>query len=699
MIASARRAALHCSPFVSGSLAWPGKASSAATATAAVGSAGCAQRPERSSASGGPLTVVGRRRWHSRARVYSGTSAFHRVSMSSTSGERGMHAATSSSSSAATAAAGSGAQAPQPAAHAGGEDRVRPPGRSRDGGDGPWQVVPEIAPRSGGDAGRDRADGHAAVCVGGHSARAGADHHPLRSPDHRAKRGARGSGARHQPEQGGVRFSVVFGRQVWHGVLAAGLGHYPPGGVGELRLSGRPDDRHRLAHAQRRRAGYGGDRSGWCRCRGRHGRAAVGAESAQSDRRAPDRGAARLGLAQRYHPQGGRHSDGQGRHRRHHRVLRAGRGVDLVHRNGSIGNLGAEVGATTTVFPYNRRMRDYLHATQRQAVAALADGFVEHLRPDENAVYDRLIDINLSELEPYVNGPFTPDLAHPLSKLGEAVHKNGWPVEITVSLIGSCNNSSYEDMKKVESVCQQALDHGIKAKTMFTVTPGSEQVRATIERDGIIEKMTAVGGLVLANACGPCIGQWNRKDVPKQRRQPDDALVPGQPGTGGGVCAGRPAGFQPGHRPAHGQGRQAVHAEEPARGGVAGARFRSRPEPVPGAAAGRLPGGAESEPTERPPAAAAAVRSVGRPRYRARRHPHQGARQVHHRPHLHGRPVAQVPRPPGQHLQQHVHRRDQRGERQGERGAQPAHRRVRTGAGHGARLQRGPTAVGGHRRR
>ena len=194
-----------------------------------------------------------------------------------------------------------------------------------------------------------------------------------------------------------------------------------------------------------------------------------------------------------------------------------GPGVESISCTGmaSIGNLGAEVGATTTVFPYNRRMRDYLHATQRQAIAALADGFVEHLRPDENAVYDRLIDINLSELEPYVNGPFTPDLAHPLSKLGEAVHKNGWPVEIKVSLIGSCNNSSYEDMKKVESVCQQALDHGIKAKTMFTVTPGSEQVRATIERDGIIEKMTAVGGLVLANACGPCIGQWNRKDVPK----------------------------------------------------------------------------------------------------------------------------------------------------------------------------------------
>ncbi|KAG9868101.1 hypothetical protein KCV02_g23789, partial [Aureobasidium melanogenum] len=128
---------------------------------------------------------------------------------------------------------------------------------------------------------------------------------------------------------------------------------------------------------------------------------------------------------------------------------------------------------------------------------------------------DQLIEINLSELEPHINGPFTPDLATPISKFKEAVKANGWPEEMKVGLIGSCTNSSYEDMSRAASIARDALDHGIKAKSLFTVTPGSEQIRATIERDGQLQTFEEFGGMVLANACGPCIGQWDRRDVKK----------------------------------------------------------------------------------------------------------------------------------------------------------------------------------------
>nr|P49609.1 RecName: Full=Aconitate hydratase, mitochondrial; Short=Aconitase; AltName: Full=Citrate hydro-lyase; Flags: Precursor [Gracilaria gracilis]AAA80494.1 aconitase [Gracilariopsis longissima] len=194
-----------------------------------------------------------------------------------------------------------------------------------------------------------------------------------------------------------------------------------------------------------------------------------------------------------------------------------GEGVDSLSCTGmgTICNMGAEIGATTSMFPYNSRMGDYLKATGRDGIASLADSFSEQLRADENAVYDQLIEINLSELEPHINGPFTPDLAHPLSKFKEEVEKNGWPAELTVGLIGSCTNSSYEDMARSASVVKQALSHGVKSKSIFNITPGSEQVRATISRDGILDTFTEAGGTVLANACGPCIGQWNRSDVPK----------------------------------------------------------------------------------------------------------------------------------------------------------------------------------------
>jgi len=172
--------------------------------------------------------------------------------------------------------------------------------------------------------------------------------------------------------------------------------------------------------------------------------------------------------------------------------------------------MGAEIGATTSLFPFNDRMYDYLNATKRTAIGDFAREYAQGLREDEGAEYDEFHEINLSELEPHVNGPFTPDLATPISKFKEAVKANGWPDELKVGLIGSCTNSSYEDMSRAASIAQDALDHGIKAKAVFTVTPGSEQIRATIERDGQLKTLEDFGGMVLANACGPCIGQWVR---------------------------------------------------------------------------------------------------------------------------------------------------------------------------------------------
>jgi aconitate hydratase len=182
---------------------------------------------------------------------------------------------------------------------------------------------------------------------------------------------------------------------------------------------------------------------------------------------------------------------------------------------GTICNMGAEIGATTSLFPFNDRMYDYLAATRRQHIGDFARTYAKDLREDEGAEYDQLIEINLSELEPHINGPFTPDLATPISKFKEAVKENKWPEEVKVGLIGSCTNSSYEDMSRAASIAQDAMDHGLKAKALFTITPGSEQVRATIERDGQLKTFEEFGGMVLANACGPCIGQWDRRDVKK----------------------------------------------------------------------------------------------------------------------------------------------------------------------------------------
>ncbi|CAI9577565.1 unnamed protein product [Staurois parvus] len=194
-----------------------------------------------------------------------------------------------------------------------------------------------------------------------------------------------------------------------------------------------------------------------------------------------------------------------------------GPGVDSISCTGmaTICNMGAEIGATTSVFPYNHRMKTYLEKTGRSGIASLAEEFRSNLVPDEGCEYDQLIELNLDELKPHINGPFTPDLATPVSQVGAVAEQKGWPLDIRVGLIGSCTNSSYEDMGRAAAVAKQALAHGLKCKSKFTITPGSEQIRATIERDGYADVLRNVGGVVLANACGPCIGQWDRQDIKK----------------------------------------------------------------------------------------------------------------------------------------------------------------------------------------
>ena len=191
---------------------------------------------------------------------------------------------------------------------------------------------------------------------------------------------------------------------------------------------------------------------------------------------------------------------------------------------GTICNMGAEIGATTSIFGYDEKMAAYLRGTDRADVADLADKVAHHLTGDAEVYanpenyFDELIEIDLSTLEPQINGPFTPDLAWPISKFAAAVKENNWPAKLEVGLIGSCTNSSYEDISRAASIAQQAVDKHLQAKSEYTITPGSEQVRYTVDRDGYLATFAAMGGVVLANACGPCIGQWARHGAEKQER-------------------------------------------------------------------------------------------------------------------------------------------------------------------------------------
>ena len=191
---------------------------------------------------------------------------------------------------------------------------------------------------------------------------------------------------------------------------------------------------------------------------------------------------------------------------------------------GTICNMGAEIGATTSIFGYDHNMGKYLRSTGRSQVAELADLNADLLKSDDDVqlnpyeFYDKVIEINLNELEPHINGPFTPDNATPISKMKGLAKKQNWPTQIQVGLIGSCTNSSYEDISRAASIAKQAVDKGFKAKAGFTITPGSEQVRQTIDRDGFIDIFDKLGASIFANACGPCIGQWARKGAEKEEK-------------------------------------------------------------------------------------------------------------------------------------------------------------------------------------
>jgi aconitate hydratase len=191
---------------------------------------------------------------------------------------------------------------------------------------------------------------------------------------------------------------------------------------------------------------------------------------------------------------------------------------------GTICNMGAEVGATTSTFGYDASMDRYLRSTGRADVADAANAIAPYLTADKEVYanpehyFDQVIEINLSELEPHLNGPFTPDLATPISKMREEAEKNNWPLRVEVGLIGSCTNSSYEDISRAASLAKQVAQKKLKTKAEFTITPGSEQVRYTIERDGFIDTFNEIGATVFANACGPCIGMWDREGAEKEER-------------------------------------------------------------------------------------------------------------------------------------------------------------------------------------
>ncbi|MDP1793949.1 MAG: aconitate hydratase, partial [Acidimicrobiales bacterium] len=198
-----------------------------------------------------------------------------------------------------------------------------------------------------------------------------------------------------------------------------------------------------------------------------------------------------------------------------------GPGAETISATGraTICNMGAEIGATTSLFGYDDKAAGYLKATGREAIADAAQKVIHHLRTDDDAfaqaeaVFDQLIEINLDELAPMINGPHSPDLAHSVEKIGDDARAAGWPLQISSTLIGSCTNSSYEDITRTASIARQAAAAGLRVKTPLLVTPGSERVRATIERDGLLADLEAIGATVLANACGPCIGQWQRDDI------------------------------------------------------------------------------------------------------------------------------------------------------------------------------------------
>ena len=326
---------------------------------------------------------------------------------------------------------------------------------------------------------------------------------------------------------------------------------------------------------------------------------------------------------------------------------------------GTITNMGAELGATTSIFPYDARMATYLKATGREALADLANRHAELLRADPEVAadpsryFDEVVEIDLSTLEPHVVGPHTPDLARPVSRMAADAEQNGYPLPLSSALIGSCTNSSYEDLERAADVARQAAKQGVKAKTQLWVTPGSEQIHQTIRRDGQLDDFEAIGGLVLANACGPCIGQWKRDDVhaegeensiinsynrnfrQAQRRQRRHLLLHRQPGDRGGLRPGRHPGLRPAERrDRRPDGKFRLDPAGAGAGGAAATASSRSPRGLPGAAGRPAAAVGAGDAGQRAPAAAGALPGLGRPRLRAAAPAAQGQGQVHHRPHL-----------------------------------------------------------------
>ncbi len=334
----------------------------------------------------------------------------------------------------------------------------------------------------------------------------------------------------------------------------------------------------------------------------------------------------------------------------------------------------------------------------------------------------RSIEIDLDALKPLINGPHSPDRANRVgAAVGAEARANDWPLEISAALIGSCTNSSYEDITRAASIARQAAARGLTVRTPLLVSPGSEQTRATVERDGLIADLEAIGATVLANACGPCIGQWDRpadaidkpntivnsfnRNFPKRNDGSANTLsFVTSPRHRGGAGPRRQPRLRPHHRHHHRPRRQRGAAERPRGRGAAGQGLRPGPEHVHAASRGWLGRGGRGVRHQRPPPAPAAVPGVGRQRLPRPARADEGQGQVHHRPHLGGRQVADLPRSPGEHLRQPVPRCGQRlrqGRRQrvpgGYRQGRPRRRR-RHLPEPGEEVQPGRRALGGHRR-
>jgi aconitate hydratase len=389
---------------------------------------------------------------------------------------------------------------------------------------------------------------------------------------------------------------------------------------------------------------------------------------------------------------------------------------------GTICNMGAEIGATTSLFGYDDAMARYLKATGREAIADAANTVAHHLRPDDEVLanpadfYDEVVEIDLSTLQPHINGPFTPDLAREVGELGAEARENGWPLEVSSALVGSCTNSSYEDITRAASILRHAADNGLKVKTELMITPGSEQVRATIERDGLLETFEAAGATVLANACGPCIGQWARSDVHEGEKNTivnsynrnfpkrNDGIASTHafvtsPETTVALALAGTLDFNPltdtSPTPTARQVKLAVPVGEelPARGFdpgedgfIAPPADSSDIEIVVSPDSDRLQ---LLDP----------VRAVGRRGLRRAAAAVEGPGQGDDRPHLDGRQVAEVPGPPREHLGQPVQRHRQRLHRRGRHRQGPARRRDQDLPGHRQALGRVRRALGGGRRR